>query len=83
MAKRFIDPIEAGPVKSWSSIPTETGRTRADLKRGATQAAKQGGLKKITGNPTVKTTSTTKRGGKNTVSHVITKGKTTSRAKKK
>ena len=73
--KRFLDPYEAGPVKSWSSVPTETGRTRRELKKGATQAAKQGGLKKITGNPTVKTTSITKRGGKNTVTHIVSKGK--------
>ena len=71
----WVDPfLEKGDPSTWSSM-SSLGLARRQLKRGAQQAAKDGGLKKISGNPDTKTVSTTKKGRKNTVAPIISTSK--------
>lgn len=76
----WVDPFleKGGNPSTWSSMPS-LGLASRQLKRGAKQAAKDGGLKKISGNPETRTVGTTKKGRKNTVSTIISKPKSNSK----
>ena len=76
----WVDPFleKGGNPSTWSSMPS-LGLASRQLKRGAKQAAKDGGLKKISGNPETKTVGTTKKGRTNTVSTIISKSKSNSK----